>query len=130
MSPTRAAAAAHLSAFAAVLLVIAVAGRPVLWAGMAAFLGPLVAGLALRHPFARRHARAALRFNLSVALYTGAVGAGLSLVPTGPYTVQLIPFLIMCNLLVALNWLMFTIIATHRAATGQTFTYPMTIGRT
>jgi uncharacterized Tic20 family protein len=130
MSPTRAAAVAHLSAFVAALVAIAVAGGPVLWAGMVAFLGPLAAGLALRDPFARRHARAALRFNLSVALYTGAIGAGLSLIPTGPYTVQLIPFLIICNLLVALNWLMFTLIAAHRAATGQTFTYPMTIGRT
>ncbi len=40
---------------------------------------------------------------------------------------QLIPFIIICNLLVALNWPLFTIIAVHRAATGQTSTYPMTI---
>ncbi|MGH2945974.1 MAG: DUF4870 domain-containing protein [Solirubrobacteraceae bacterium] len=129
MSPTRAATVAHLSSLVAVLAVVAVAGRPVLWAGVAAFLGPLAARLALRDPFARRHAGAALRFNLSVALYVGAVGAGLALIPTGPYTVQLIPFLVMCNLLVALNWLLFTIVAAHRAATGQAFSYPMTIGR-
>jgi uncharacterized Tic20 family protein len=128
-SSTRAAAAAHLSSVAVALGVVAAAGRPVLWAGGAAFLGPLAARLALRDAFARRHAGAALRFNLSVALYTGAVGAGLALIPTGPYTVQLIPFLVICSLLIALNWLMFTLIAAHRAATGQTFTYPMTLGR-
>jgi uncharacterized Tic20 family protein len=123
----RAAAVAHLSSVVAVAAAVVVAGGPVLWAGAAAFLGPLSARLALRDPFARRHAAAALRFNVSIAVYTAAIGVALALIPTGPYTVQLIPFLIICNLLVALNWLLFTIIAVHRAATGQTFTYPMTI---
>jgi alpha-galactosidase len=51
-SSTRAAAAAHLSSVAVALGVVAAAGRPVLWAGAAAFLGPLAARLALRDAFA------------------------------------------------------------------------------
>jgi uncharacterized Tic20 family protein len=43
--------------------------------------------------------------------------------------VQFLPFFLFLNLLVALNWLLFSVIAIHRAATGQTFTYPMTLGR-
>ena len=119
-------ALAHLSA-AFVVLAALVAGASLVLAGTLAFLGPLAARVALRDEFARRHAAAALRFNVSVAIYTGATWAALSLVAIGPYTVQLVPFLVLASLLVALNWLLFTAIAVHRAATGQTFTYPMTI---
>jgi uncharacterized Tic20 family protein len=128
-SPRVAAAAAHTSSVVVVLALIAATGRPTLWAGAVAFLGPLAARLALRDAFAQRHAGQALAFNLSVALYTAAIAAALAFVPIGPYTVQLIPFLFICNLLLVLNWLLFTIVAVHRAATGQQFTYPMTIGR-
>ena len=31
--------------------------------------------------------------------------------------------------MLVLNWLLFAIVGVHRAATGQTFTYPMTLGR-
>ena len=54
----------------------------------------------------------------------------LRLTAGSPYTVQLVPFLLFVNILLALNWL-----AVHRdrrstaPATGQTFTYPMTLGR-
>jgi uncharacterized Tic20 family protein len=52
----------------------------------------------------------------------------LRLTATGsPYTVQAVPFLFFCNLLVAFNWLVFSAIGAQRAATGQTFTYPMTL---
>ena len=44
--------------------------------------------------------------------------------------VQLVPFLLFVNLVLILNWLLFAAIGIHRAATGQTFTYPMTLGRT
>jgi uncharacterized Tic20 family protein len=131
-TPTRAAAAAHLSSVAAVILVTAAAGRVVIWAGMLAFLGPLVVRVALgrRDAFVRRHATAALRFNLSVAVYLVAIVVVMRLLAGSPYTVQVVPFLLFLNLLTALNWLMFTAIAAQRAVTGQLFTYPMTIGRT
>lgn len=43
--------------------------------------------------------------------------------------VQLVPFLLFVNLILVLNWVLFAIVAIQRATTGQTFTYPMTIGR-
>jgi uncharacterized Tic20 family protein len=120
------AAIAHLSA-AAVVGALLVGGAPLLLAGGAAFLGPLTARVALRDPFARRHAAAALGFNVSLVLYLGVIVIGMRLLAGSPYTVQLVPFALFVNLVLALNWLMFTLIGAHRAAAGQTFTYPMTI---
>ena len=128
---TRAAVAAHASSLAAVIAVTAAAGRPVIWAGMLAFAGPLVVGLALRpgEPFIRAHLRAALAFNVSIALYLAAIVATVRLTAGSPYTVQLVPFLLFVNMLLAFNWLVFTLIAMHRAATSQLFTYPLTLPR-
>ena len=39
------------------------------------------------------------------------------------------PFLLFLNLVLVVNAVLFAIVAIRRAATGQTFTYPMTIGR-
>jgi uncharacterized Tic20 family protein len=125
-----AAVAAHASAAVAVIAVIAAVGRPVIWAGTAAFAGPLVVlAFARRDAFAVRHARAALRFNLAVAVYLVIIAAGLRVTPGSPYTIQFVPFLVLLNLLLAFNWLAFTAIAMQRAATGRLWTYPMTPGR-
>ena len=43
--------------------------------------------------------------------------------------VQFLPFLLFLNLMLVLNWFLFTVVAVHRAATGQAFTYPMTLGK-
>jgi uncharacterized Tic20 family protein len=120
------AAAAHLSA-AAVVAALLAGGAPLLLAGGAAFLGPLAARLALRDPFAQRHAAAALRFNLSLALYLGVIVIGLRLLAGSPYTVQLVPFALFVNLVLVLNWLIFMLVGARRAATGHAFTYPMTL---
>jgi uncharacterized Tic20 family protein len=65
---------------------------------------------------------------VSAAVYVAAIVIGLRLTATGsPYTVQAVPFLFFCNLLIAFNWFMFTLIGAHRAVTGQTFTYPLTL---
>jgi uncharacterized Tic20 family protein len=127
----RAAATGHLSAIAVAGSVVAVVGRPVIWAGMAAFLGPLVVRLTLgrRDPFVRKHAREALFFNVSVALYLAVIVAGLVAVPRSAYTIQLVPFLIFLNLLIAFNWLVFIAIAAYRAAHGLLISYPLTIRR-
>ena len=58
--------------------------------------------------FVRAHALEALRFDLSIALYLAVIGATLRTVGGGPYT-------------------MFTAMAARRAATGQLFTYPLTL---
>jgi uncharacterized protein len=126
---TRTAAAGHLAAVAVALLAVLVAGGVVIWAGAVAFAGPLAVLLTAgrRDAFVRRHAAASLRFNLSVAVYLLAIVGGMRLAAGSPYLVQLVPFLLFVNLLVALNWLVFSAIGAVRALEGQTFTYPMTL---
>jgi uncharacterized Tic20 family protein len=105
-SPTRAAVAAHLTPVTAAL-----------------------AAFASREEFVRAHGRAALRFHVSLAVYFAAIYGLLTLTRGSLIAVQLAPFLLFLNLMLVLNWLLFAIVAIHRAATGQTFTYPMTLGR-
>jgi uncharacterized Tic20 family protein len=92
---------------------------------------PLTALLAIVRgdAFARAHGRAALRFQLSLALYIGAIVAIMHVTQGTLVAVQLVPFMFFLNLMLVLNWLLFAAVAIHHAATGQTFTYPMTIGR-
>jgi uncharacterized Tic20 family protein len=101
-------------------------------AAVAAHLTPVTAALAAlsRDPFARAHGRAALRFHLSVAVYFAAIVGTMHATEGSVVAVQLVPFLLFLNLLLVLNWLMFAAVGMRRAATGQTFTYPMTLGRT
>jgi uncharacterized Tic20 family protein len=129
LTTTRAAAAGHLAAVVAVALATVLAGGPRIWTGAVAFGGPLAVAVALRGAdgFVRAHTAAALRFNVSIAIYLVAIVAAARLLTGSPYTVQLVPFLLFCNLLIAFNWLIFTAIAIQRGATGQTFTYPMTL---
>jgi uncharacterized Tic20 family protein len=125
----RLAVASHASAVVAAAAAAAAAGGPELWALMPAFLGPLlVFALAARgDPFARPHAVAALRFNLSVSVYLALVTGVAQLVPGSAYTVQLVPFLMFLTMLIVFNWLVFTGIGMHRAARRQLFTYPMSL---
>jgi len=82
-----------------------------------------------RDAFVRAHGRAALRFQLSLALYLAAIVGVMHLASGSLLRVQLVPFLLFLNLMLLLNWVLFALIGMHRAATGQTFTYPMTLGR-
>jgi uncharacterized Tic20 family protein len=97
-----------------------------------AHLSPFTAAAAAvsRDPFTRAHGRAALRFQCSIALYLAAIVLVMNLLEGSIVAVQFVPFLLFVNLVLVLNALLFAIVAIHRAATGQTFTYPMTIGRT
>ena len=100
-------------------------------AAVAAHLTPVTAAAAAlsRDKFARAHGRAALRFQVSLVVYLAAIVGAMHLAEGSVVRVQLVPFLFFLNLMLVLNWLMFTIIGIHRAATGQTFTYPLTLGR-
>jgi uncharacterized Tic20 family protein len=101
-------------------------------AAVAAHLTPVTAALAAfasRDPFVRAHGRAALRFHLSLAVYLAAIVVVLELTRGTLVAVQLVPFLFFLNLMLVLNWLLFAAIGIHRAAKGETFTYPMTLGR-
>jgi uncharacterized Tic20 family protein len=82
-----------------------------------------------RDPFTRAHGRAALRFQLSLALYLAAIVLVMNLLEGSIVAVQLVPFLLFLNLVLVLNAVLFAIVAIRRAATGRTFTYPLTIGR-
>jgi uncharacterized Tic20 family protein len=97
-----------------------------------AHLTPVTALLAAcsQDAFTRAHGRAALRFQLSLAVYLAAIVALMHLTKGSLVAVQLVPFLLLMNLLLVVNAALFALVAIHRAATGQTFTYPMTIGRT
>ncbi|MDA0166614.1 DUF4870 domain-containing protein [Solirubrobacter ginsenosidimutans] len=96
-----------------------------------AHLTPVTACVAAcsRDPFTRAHGRAALRFHLSLAVYFAAIVGVLEVTRGTLVAIQLIPFLLFLNLVLVLNAVLFAIIAIHRAATGQTFTYPLTLGR-
>ena len=99
---------------------------------VAAHLTPVTAAAAAlsRDPFARAHGRAALRFHLSLAVYLAAIVAIMHATAGTVVGVQALPFLLFLNLMLVLNAVLFAIVAIHRAATGQAFTYPMTLGRT
>ncbi len=100
-------------------------------AAVAAHLTPVTAAAAAlsRDPFVRAHGRAALRFQASLAVYLAAIVGSLHLLEGTLVAVQLVPFLLFLNLMLVLNWLLFAMVGMHRAATGQTFTYPLTLGR-
>jgi uncharacterized Tic20 family protein len=97
-----------------------------------AHLTPLTALLAIVRgdAFARAHGRAALRFQLSLAVYLAAIVGTLHVTAGTLLFAHLAPFLLFVNLLLVLNWVLFAAVAIHRAATGQTFTYPLSLGRT
>ena len=96
-----------------------------------AHLTPVTAAIAARShdPFTRAHGRAALRFQCSIALYLAAIVLVMNLLEGSIVAVQLVPFMLFLNLVLVLNAVLFAIVAIHRAATGQTFTYPMTLGK-
>jgi uncharacterized Tic20 family protein len=101
-------------------------------AAVAAHLTPVTAALAAfasHDPFVRAHGRAALRFHLSLTVYLAAIVVVLELTRGTLVAVQLVPFLFFLNLMLILNWLLFAAIGIHRAAKGETFTYPMTLGK-
>jgi uncharacterized Tic20 family protein len=82
------------------------------------WLGPLIVYLVKKdeHPFIADQSREALNFNLSVFIYVIA-SAILIIVVIG---ILLLP-------VVAIAWLVLTIIAAVRASSGEGYRYPLTI---
>ncbi len=83
-----------------------------------AFLGPLIVMLVKGNesPWVRRQAVESLNFQLSMLIY-GIVSAILILVLVG----------ILLVLIVAVCWLVFTIIGAVKASNGEDYRYPLTI---
>ena len=96
-----------------------------------AHLTPVTALLAIVRgdAFTRAHGVAALRFQCSLVAYLAAIVGVLELIRGTVFAVQILPFVLFLNLLLVVNAVLFAIVAIRRAATGRTFTYPMTIGR-
>jgi uncharacterized Tic20 family protein len=92
--------------------------------GVPAFVGPLVVWLARKDndPFAAEHGRNALNFNLSVLVYVLALVI-VSIVTFGVGLLVTIPGFIALGL----AWFAFTLVGTIKAASSETYTYPLTI---
>ena len=110
--------AAHLSA----PLIAVITG------GLLFFLGPLVVWLIKRddHPFIAYHGREALNFNLTVLI------AGFGLFVAGTFIgfltfgIGAIPFVILL-LVIAVGWLVLSIVAGVKASNGESYRYPLTL---
>ena len=104
---------AHLSALLAAFL------------GGLTFLGPMIIYLVKRdeHPFIADQAREALNFNLSVLIYSIALG-----IVSFILTLILIGFLLFLLFIpLAIAWLVVTIMAAVKANNGEAYRYPLTI---
>ncbi|RZA13579.1 MAG: DUF4870 domain-containing protein [Lysobacteraceae bacterium] len=111
------AAAAHVAALLAALATSWVAG-------IAGALGALVVWLLVRdkHAFAAEHAREALNFNLSMFIYA----ALLTVLVVFTLGIGLIVALPMW-LILAVTWVVCTLVAAFRAYDGQPYRYPLSI---
>lgn len=111
------ASAAHLVALLAALVTS--------WfAGIAGVVGALIVWFAVRDrsSFAAQHAREALNFNLSMFIYAIATVV-LVVFTLGLGLVIAIPLWIV----LALAWIVCTIVAAYKAFDGQTYRYPLTM---
>lgn len=92
--------------------------------GVPAFIGPLIVWLARKDddPFAAEHGRNALNFNLSVIVYVLAMVV-FSIFTFGIGLLVTIPGLI----LLGLAWFALTLVGTIKAASSETYRYPLTI---
>jgi uncharacterized Tic20 family protein len=108
---------AHLSA----LLGAFVTG---FWFGWGCFLGPLVIWLVKKEtmPFVNDQGKEALNFNITLAI-VGVILLIFSIVTLGIGLLITIPV----GVIVAIAWLVFTIIAAIKASEGVAYRYPITL---
>ena len=108
---------AHLSA----LLGAFVTG---FWFGWGCFLGPLVIWLVKKDtmPFVNDQGKEALNFNITLAII-GVILLIFSIVTLGIGLLIAIPV----GIIVAISWLVFTIIAAIKASEGVAYRYPISL---
>jgi hypothetical protein len=125
------AAGTHGSALLSAGVAGLAAHRPLLWAVALAFLGPLGLWIVLRHalPFVARHARQALAFNLSVAVYIAALFAAFAAVGMAGTLMPLVPVFLFAVLVLVVNWAVLTVVAVGRALRGEPMDYPFVLRR-
>ena len=111
------AAGAHVAALLAAMLTS-------LWAGVAGAIAALVVWMLVRDKsaFATEHAKEALNFNLSMFIYA-AIAVVLVVFTLGIGLIVALPMW----LVLALAWIVCTLLAAFKAYDGQPYRYPITI---
>ena len=111
------AAGAHVAALLAAMLTS-------LWAGVAGAIAALVVWMLVRDKFAfaSEHAKEALNFNLSMFLYA-AIAVVLVIFTLGIGLIVALPMWVV----LALAWIVCTLLAAFKAYDGQPYRYPITI---
>ena len=111
------AAGAHVAALLAAMLTS-------LWAGVAGAIAALVVWMLVRDKsaFATEHAKEALNFNLSMFIYA-AIAVLLVVFTLGIGLIVALPMW----LVLALAWIVCTLLAAFKAYDGQPYRYPITI---
>ena len=111
------AAGAHVAALLAAMLTS-------LWAGVAGAIAALVVWMLVRDKsaFATEHAKEALNFNLSMFIYA-AIAVVLVVFTLGIGLIVALPMW----LVLALAWIVCTLLAAFKAYVGQPYRYPITI---
>ena len=111
------AAGAHVAALLAAMLTS-------LWAGVAGAIAALVVWMLVRDKsaFASEHAKEALNFNLSMFIYA-AIAVVLVVFTLGIGLIVALPMWVV----LALAWIVCTLLAAFKAYDGQPYRYPITI---
>ena len=111
------AAGAHVAALLAAMLTS-------LWAGVAGAIAALVVWMLVRDKsaFASEHAKEAVNFNLSMFIYA-AIAVLLVVFTLGIGLIVALPMW----LVLALAWIVCTLLAAFKAYDGQPYRYPITI---
>ena len=111
------AAGAHVAALLAAMLTS-------LWAGVAGAIAALIVWMLVRDKsaFASEHAKEALNFNLSMFIYA-AIAVVLVIFTLGIGLIVALPMW----LVLALAWIVCTLLAAFKAYDGQPYRYPITI---
>ena len=111
------AAGAHVAALLAAMLTS-------LWAGVAGAIAALVVWMLVRDKsaFATEHAKEALNFNLSMFIYA-AIAVVLVIFTLGIGLIVALPMWVV----LALAWIVCTLLAAFKAYDGQPYRYPITI---
>ena len=111
------AAGAHVAALLAAMLTS-------LWAGVAGAIAALVVWMLVRDKsaFATEHAKEAVNFNLSMFIYA-AIAVVLVIFTLGIGLIVALPMWVV----LALAWIVCTLLAAFKAYDGQPYRYPITI---
>ena len=111
------AAGAHVAALLAAMLTS-------LWAGVAGAIAALIVWMLVRDKsaFATEHAKEALNFNLSMFIYA-AIAVVLVVFTLGIGLIVALPMWVV----LALAWIVCTLLAAFKAYDGQPYRYPITI---